>query len=81
MVNAGITRMKYHLANIGGNNVSKCRLVPADVKEEMADLLSKKIGEKEQKRKEQERVREGIDLDHSDGDEEVSEDGNEVIVL
>jgi hypothetical protein len=47
MVNAGITRMKYHLANIGGNNVSKCRLVPTDVKEEMADLLSKKIGEKE----------------------------------
>jgi hypothetical protein len=34
-----------------------------------------------QKRKEQERVREGIDLDHSDGDEEDSDDGNEVIVL
>ncbi|RLM98213.1 uncharacterized protein C2845_PM06G28960 [Panicum miliaceum] len=80
-VNAGITRMKYHLANIGGNNVTKCKKVPADVKAEMAALLSKKIGEKEQKRKEQERVRETIDLDHSDGDEETSDDANEVMVL
>jgi hypothetical protein len=46
---AGITRVKYHLACLGGNNVSKCGKVPADVKEEMLALLTKKTSEKKQK--------------------------------
>jgi hypothetical protein len=51
------------------------------VKEEMAALLTKMTDGKEQKRKEQERTRDEIDLDHSDGEDYSGESGNEVIVL
>jgi len=67
LVNARITRMKYHLAKIGGYNVTKCPKVPTEVQEEMAALITKMTGGKELKRKEQERSRDEIDLDQSDG--------------
>ncbi|CAN6246836.1 unnamed protein product [Urochloa humidicola] len=80
LVKAGITRMKYHLAKMGGFNVTKCPKVPAAVKEEMEALVTKKTSEKEQKRKEEERVRTEINLDNSDS-EDGFDSGNEVIVL
>ena len=49
--------MKYHLACLDGNNVSKCGKVPTDVKEEMLALLTKKTSEKEQKQKDKQRAR------------------------
>jgi hypothetical protein len=49
--------VKYHLACLGGNNVSKCGKVPADVKEEMLALLTKKTSEKKQKQKDKQRAR------------------------
>ncbi|ONM18684.1 hAT transposon superfamily protein [Zea mays] len=84
LINAGITRVKYHLANIGGFNVSKCKKVPTPVKEDMVALLTKNCDAKEKKRKEKQRERDEIDLDNSGGDnssEEESEHGNDVIVL
>ncbi|KAJ1262598.1 hypothetical protein BS78_09G120800 [Paspalum vaginatum] len=83
-VNAGITRMKYHLAQMSGFNVRKCTKVPTPVKQEMEALINKKDGDKEQKKKEKERDREGIDIDHSDGEmssDEDSDTGNEVTLL
>ena len=73
--------MKYHLAKIGGYNVTKCPKVPTEVQEEMAALITKMTGGKELKRKEQERSRDEIDLDQSDGEGCSGESGNEVIVL
>ncbi|AQL00794.1 hAT transposon superfamily protein [Zea mays] len=82
VIHGGITRVKYHLANIGGFNVTKCKKVPAHVKQEMEALLTKKTGEKEQRKKEKQRERDEIDLDKSDGsDEEENEHENDVIVL
>jgi hypothetical protein len=84
LINAGITRVKYHLANIAGFNVSKCKKVPTPVKEDMVALLTKNCDAKEKKRKEKQRERDEIDLDNSGGDnssEEESEHGNDVIVL
>jgi hypothetical protein len=80
---AGITRVKYHLACIGGYGVSKCDKVPTDVKEEMLALINKKTCAKEEKQKEKKRARDAIDLDHSEGEmcSEDSDHGNEVIVL
>ena len=83
-INAGITRVKYHLAKISGFNVSACKKVPTPVQEEMAALINKKDGVKEQKRKSRERDREGIDIDKSDGERSSDEDcdtGNEVVLL
>ena len=83
-INAGITRVKYHLAKISGFNVSACKKVPTPVKEEMAALINKNDGVKEQKRKSRERDREGIDIDKSDGERSSDEDcdtGNEVVLL
>jgi hypothetical protein len=51
LINAGITRVKYHLANIGGFNVSKCKKVPTPVKEDMVALLTKNRDAKEKERK------------------------------
>jgi len=54
------------------------------VQEEMAALINKKDGVKEQKRKSRERGREGIDIDKSDGERSSDEDcdtGNEVVLL
>jgi len=54
------------------------------VQEEMAALINKKDGVKEQKRKSRERDREGIDIDKSDGERSSDEDcdtGNEVVLL
>jgi hypothetical protein len=84
LINAGITRVKYHLANIASFNVSKCKKVPTPVKEDMVALLTKNCDAKEKKRKEKQRERDEIDLDNSGGDnssEEESEHGNDVIVL
>jgi hypothetical protein len=84
LINAGITRVKYHLANIVGFNVSKCKKVPTPLKEDMVALLTKNCDAKEKKRKEKQRERDEIDLDNSGGDrssEEESEHGNDVIVL
>ncbi|ONM40572.1 hAT transposon superfamily protein [Zea mays] len=82
VIHGGITRVKYHLANIGGFNVTKCKKVPAHVKQEMEALLTKKTGEKEQRKKEKQRERDEIDLDKSDGsDEEEKEHENDIIVL
>jgi hypothetical protein len=80
---AGITRVKYYLACIGGYGVSKCDKVPTDVKEEMLALINKKTCAKEEKQKEKKRARDAIDLDHSEGEmcSEDSDHGNEVIVL
>jgi len=49
--------VKYHLACLGGNNVSKCGKVPTDVKEEMLALLTKKTSEKEQKQKDKQKIK------------------------
>lgn len=54
---AGITRIKWHLAGIKGNNVTKCLKVPSDVKEDMIALLTKNTEEKDHKAKEKERER------------------------
>ena len=70
VIHGGITRVKYHLANIGGFNVTKCKKVPAPVNQEMEALLTKKTGEKEQRKKEKQRERDEIDLDKSDGSDE-----------
>ncbi|WVZ53074.1 hypothetical protein U9M48_004061 [Paspalum notatum var. saurae] len=75
-VNAGITRMKYHLAQMSGFNVRKCSKVPSPVKQEMEALINKKDGDKEEKKKEKERDREGIDIDHSDGEKSSDEDSD-----
>jgi hypothetical protein len=50
LINAGITRVKYHLANIAGFNVSKCKKVPTPVKENMVALLTKNCDAKEKKK-------------------------------
>ncbi|AQK79999.1 hAT transposon superfamily protein [Zea mays] len=82
VIHGGITRVKYHLANIGGFNVTKCKKVPAPVNQEMEALLTKKTSEKEQRKKEKQRERDEIDLDKSDGsNEEDNEHENDVIVL
>jgi hypothetical protein len=82
VIHGGITRVKYHLASIGGFNVTKCKKVPAPVKQEMEALLTKKTGENEQRKKEKQRERDEIDLDKSDGsNEEDNEHENDVIVL
>jgi hypothetical protein len=82
-MNAGITRVRYHLARIGGLGVSKCDKVPTDVMEEMLALINKKTSVKEQKQKEKKRAKDEIDLDHSEGEmcSEDSDHGNEIIVL
>ncbi|AQK80302.1 General transcription factor 2-related zinc finger protein, partial [Zea mays] len=75
-------KVKYHLASIGGFNVTKCKKVLAPVKQEMEALLTKKTGENEQRKKEKQRERDEIDLDKSDGsNEEDNEHENDVIVL
>jgi hypothetical protein len=82
VIHGGITRVKYHLANIGGFNVTKCKKVLAPVNQEMEALLTKKTSEKEQRKKEKQRERDEIDLDKSDGsNEEDNEHENDVIVL
>jgi hypothetical protein len=82
VIHGGITRVKYHLANIGGFNVTKCKKVPAHVKQEMEAFLTKKTGEKEQRKKKKQRDRDEIDLDKSDGsNEEDNGHENDVIVL
>lgn len=73
--NAGITRIKYHLAGIKGFNVTKCEKIPTPVQKEMFDLLTKKTSEKEQKNKEKERDGAEVDLDYSDSESGGEEDG------
>lgn len=80
----GITRIKWHLAGIKGNNVTKCLKVPSDVKEDMIALLTKNTEEKDHKAKEKERERDEINLDISEDEscEQVDIDlGNEVLVV
>ncbi|AQK50449.1 hAT transposon superfamily protein [Zea mays] len=82
VIHGGITRVKYHLANIGGFNVTKCKKVPAPVNQELEALLTKKTSEKEQRKKEKQRERDEIDLDKSDGsNEEDNEHENDIVVL
>ncbi|XP_021321370.1 uncharacterized protein LOC110437299 [Sorghum bicolor] len=78
---AGITRIKYHLGNIPKTGVAKCRKVPADVKNEIIELLTKKMDMKQRKGKEKEEDRGVVDLSHSEGDEQSDAEGNSVIVL
>jgi hypothetical protein len=81
---AGITRIKWHLASIKGNNVTKFLKVPSDVKEDMIALLTKKTEEKDHKAKEKERERDEINLDISEDESCEQEDidlGNEVLVV
>lgn len=44
--------MKYHLANVKYQNVVLCQQVPADVKQGMRELISKKDEAKEKKARE-----------------------------
>jgi hypothetical protein len=76
----GITRLKLHLAHILKCNVKKCGNVPADVKAEI-ELLAKKNIIKE-KNEECKRARDGVNLDHSEGEASGEGDsGNSVVVV
>ncbi|KAJ1259300.1 hypothetical protein BS78_10G143300 [Paspalum vaginatum] len=83
LLKAGITRVKYHLASIKGNNVKKCEKVPHPVRDEMIALLTKKTEENDQKDKEKQMERDEIDIDNSRDEscgEEVSYHGNAALV-
>ncbi|XP_044414725.1 uncharacterized protein [Triticum aestivum] len=62
----GITRMKYHLANFKVQNVVLCQQVPADVKQEMRELISRKDEAKEKKARESAIRRSDVNLDGND---------------
>nr|XP_020186872.1 uncharacterized protein LOC109772599 [Aegilops tauschii subsp. strangulata] len=62
----GITRMKYHLANVKYQNVVLCQQVPADVKQEMRDKISRKDEAKEKKARESSIRRSDVTLDGND---------------
>ena len=82
MCKGGITRLKLHLAHIPKCNVKKCEKVPADVKAEMIELLTKKNIIKENKTKERKRARDEVNLDHSGGEASSEEDdGNYAAVV
>ena len=80
MCEGGITRLKLHLAHIPKCNVKKCEKVPADVKAEMIELLTKKNIIKENKTKERKRARDEVNLDHSGGEASSEEDGGNYAV-
>uniref|UniRef100_A0A8R7P818 BED-type domain-containing protein n=1 Tax=Triticum urartu TaxID=4572 RepID=A0A8R7P818_TRIUA len=79
----GITRIKLHLANIPTSGVVPCTKVPADVRDEMTEFLTKKGDKKAAKISEQKRIRSEVDLSHSEGEGSSDEDGrrNSVVML
>jgi hypothetical protein len=81
----GTTRIKLHLACIPNSGVNPCSKVPADVKEEILQYLTKKGDKKATKVTEQKRARSEVDLSHSEGEEHGSSDeggtSNSAIVL
>jgi hypothetical protein len=55
LINDRITKVKYHLANIAGFNVSKCKKFPTPVKEEMMTLFTKSMQMSKKGRKSKEK--------------------------
>jgi hypothetical protein len=70
----GITRIKYHLACIPVSGVNPCEKVPADVKQEILDYLTKKGEKKATILHEQKRARCQVDLNHSEGEHGSSDE-------
>lgn len=70
----GTSRIKLHLACIPKSGVDHCEKVPADVKEEILQYLTKKGDKKAAKLMEQKRRRNGVDLSHSEGEEQATSD-------
>lgn len=58
--------MKYHFANIKKESCTLCKLVPADVKQEMRELISKKDAAKEKKASDKAIRRSEVTLDAND---------------
>uniref|UniRef100_A0A8R7ULK9 BED-type domain-containing protein n=1 Tax=Triticum urartu TaxID=4572 RepID=A0A8R7ULK9_TRIUA len=79
----GITRIKFHLANIPTSGVTPCLKVPADVKDEIIEYLTSKDNKKASRITEQKRIRCEVDLSHSEGESVSDEDGasNSVMLL
>lgn len=79
----GITRIKLHLANILSSGVNPCLKVPADVRDEILEYLTRKGEKKATKITEQKRKRCEVDLSHSEGESSSDEDdrSNSVVVL
>uniref|UniRef100_A0A8R7P2B3 BED-type domain-containing protein n=1 Tax=Triticum urartu TaxID=4572 RepID=A0A8R7P2B3_TRIUA len=70
----GITRMKYHLANVKYQNVVLCQQVLADVKHEMRELISRKDEAKEKKARDSAIRRGDVTVDGNDA-RAAGEDG------
>ncbi|XP_044405327.1 uncharacterized protein [Triticum aestivum] len=79
----GITRIKFHLGNIPNSGVLPCTKVPADVRDEIVEYLTRKGEKKAMKVTEQKRRRCEVDLSHSEGEGASDSDGtnNSVLVL
>jgi hypothetical protein len=77
----GVTRAKFHLAGIRGNNVTPCLNVPSDVKKEIVALLLATGEAKDKQAKALYTVRDKVNLDHLDGEESDEDRDNSVVVL
>ncbi|KAM3197706.1 hypothetical protein ACQJBY_073027 [Aegilops geniculata] len=79
---SGVTRIKFHLSQIRNCGVIGCPKVPSDVRLEMIALLLKSAELKEKEIEGLEALRTSVDLDHSDGENQMDEDdGNQVVVF